>query len=290
VRDPLTIAIYNVALLRVRVFGATFNEPVPFVTERFNALPAIIASARADIVMLQEIYETEHRLRLAIELRRVLPYAAFEPHSSLIRVSDGLMTLSRFPVTRPIFERFTHAPFGEQRLANKGFLTCDVETPNVGILRVVNVHTASGGILGYTVNPKHVHSRGKQIEQLRQRVETFRGDKVLVAGDFNTGPESSPQNYRDLLAAGYLDAYAEAQVRRGPLVTWDPQNPLTIDGPHRNAPAQRVDHAFIPPFCAHLFHVETADVLFDAPTVETATSGPVPPSDHNAVRFRLYRA
>lgn len=284
-----TVLTYNVGLLRVRVLGATFNEPVPCVNERLQALPGVLAASNADVITLQEIYDREHRMWLVHELRKHYPYASFVQDDGLIRVSNGLLTLSRGPQEEPIFERFRHAPFGEQRLANKGFLSCVVQTNSFGFVRIFNVHLASGGILGYTVNPKHVHSRGKQLEQLIRAVRERREEKVLVAGDFNAGPEASPENYRAMLAEGYLDAYAEANVRRGPLVTWDPQNPLSIDGTQRKAPAQRVDHVFIPPFAARTFHVERADIVFDHPTVETQKEGPVTPSDHYGLIVQLYR-
>ncbi|MFZ2804136.1 MAG: endonuclease/exonuclease/phosphatase family protein [Patescibacteria group bacterium] len=284
----LTVLTFNAGLLRVRVLGATLNAPVPFVAERLQALPAALASVNADLVALQEIYEEPHRLWLAQELRHKFPYAAWVQDHGIAQVSNGLMTLSRYPLEAPAFELFANAPFGERHLARKGFLSCVVRTLAFGPVRFFNTHTASGGILGYTVNPLHERLRGKQVAQLNRAAKLRQDEAVLVAGDFNAGPESSPGNYREILADGFLDAYAEAKVRRGPLVTWDPQNPLTIDGPHRNAPAQRVDHVFIPLSSSRLFHVENAHIVLDRPTIET-DGGPVTPSDHYGLLVHLYR-
>lgn len=270
--------------MRISAFGICVNEPTPFVDERLKMMSNALRSTEADIIVLQEIYEDAHKRRLADELADQYPHHTWASDGGWVRFSNGLMLLSRFPIDEMRFTRYFDAPLDEHVLTSKGFLRSRVHTP-FGHIRLFNTHTVAGGI----GHPEHVRCEQARTKQFAQLCDAIREDEdslTLAVGDFNAGPEASPHNYEMLLAYGLIDAYTAADHRSGPLVTWDPQNPLNINGPHKMCPAQRIDHVMLTPGASKKLRVETADVLLHQATVPVRTRA-VTPSDHYAFRVRL---
>ena len=228
---------FNAGLLKM--FGR--SVPTPYVPERLAHLPAEVRSLHADIVLLQEVYGEATRRGVVEALRDVYPYASVPYIRRRFGLANGLMTLSRFPTTSAS-TLFRDAPVDEAWLDSKGLLTTTHALPNGEELHCVNLHTTAGGLFSHPESGKIDFIRALQVEQVLEHQRNL-NSLVLIAGDLNAGPSVSDSNFRQILNAGFVSLH---DFLHGEILepTWDPSNPLNIDGPHKHCPPQRIDHVF----------------------------------------------
>jgi endonuclease/exonuclease/phosphatase family metal-dependent hydrolase len=234
----LRILSLNAGLLQL--FG--YSLPAPFVTERLIALPEQLRKTQCDIVLLQEVYGHSKRNSLAKSLEDIYPFAFYPRMKRCFGLENALMTLSRFPVSGNL-ELFGDAPFDESLFDSKGLLLTRHQISKDLALNIVNLHTTAGGAFRHPEHESIDLIRSRQISQVLRRVR-YLESPLLIAGDLNAGPGVSESNFRQLISGGFLSVHDLMYGETGE-PTWDPQNPLNANGPHRKCPSQRIDHFFV---------------------------------------------
>jgi endonuclease/exonuclease/phosphatase family metal-dependent hydrolase len=277
-----SIVSFNAAVQDVRLLGRSVYRPVEFPAERLRVLPRALLELDADVVCLQELFQRRCQDWLRAALRQVYPHAAGLASAwPGLRLGNELLVLSRFPVSRVRLRRFTAATPEELRFTSRGFLELVVQVPAFGEITLLNIHASAGGAREHPESPVMEDIRARQIAEFLDHGMSHR--RLMVVGDLNAGPQSSIGNYRQVLAAGLVDACAEAGIRG---VTWDPANPLVASGGDAHLPPQRIDHVFLNRELAEQAACASARVVFAERRVQTPR-GALPLSDHYAVRAEL---
>jgi len=271
----LKVITFNAAILDVRILGHSFHRPVNYIDARLDALASALQHSAADLVFLQELFHRDKQDHLCQMLKKQYPYVnGLAPAGWKLRLGNELLTLSRFPLPSGRLVRFNNAPAEELRHTSKGFYHMITELPDLGKVNLINFHMSAGG--------KKEHPESKQMEAIRARqiqqvIEYASGlDKTILAGDLNAGTEISTRNYQQLISAGFYDLFA-AHGSTG--ISWDPANPLVIQGRESQLPAQRIDHIFTDKALFNGLRIVEAKVIFTEHSV-TTDIGKIPLSDH----------
>jgi len=236
------IATLNAGLLRLQLGRWTLFEPVPRVNERIAGLARLLGALDVDVLAMQEVFVRGARTRLVDQLCATFPNAAFADSSSW--VGNGLVTLSRHPIEDSEFQRFDHDFMMVRPFATFGLLRTRVRLPDGPPLQLFNTHLTAGPF-GDPERGRVERMRDRQIRQLLDAADA-QAAPVVLTGDFNAGPDVSTDNYRRFAAAGFVDAFDQAENHGSPLrATWTPENALTHTGPHSSSPPQRIDHVFV---------------------------------------------
>jgi endonuclease/exonuclease/phosphatase family metal-dependent hydrolase len=188
-RAPLSILSYNVALLDVDLFGLIPYTESPGLERRRGALPGLIFSTGADVVLLQEVWLAED----VEEFSRRGEELGYRPFvHERVGHNDGLITFVREDVIAGgSTTELTFDSYGSQ-VSTEYF-------PGPGMARgwlgVRFVHRDIGPVHAYNTHmqafPENWLGRAKQARELGIILRTIAeetGDLVLVAGDFNSGP------------------------------------------------------------------------------------------------------
>lgn len=309
----LKIVTLNAGLLCIRFgWGLWIFEPAPWVEERLRALPGVLSSLDADVIILQETYRPAHKAWIAGQLREIYPYSAYSPRHPLLRlVPDSFLVLSKYPVRDAAFVRFRAARWDEFLLDSKGYMRFDLPGTPCGDLRVASVHTTAG-LATHPENPKVDRVRALQLEQVaRDLAQAPSPWRTLIAGDINCGPgvaeggvpvpdlplaggivvpsqeRVSMNNYRLLQEWGYRDVHATLGLPDE--ATWTPTgNPLN-QGTHAawGCCAQRIDGVWVRP---EELKPLRGGVFLREPCVEVPGGQQVPISDHFGVWVELAKA
>ncbi len=285
----LSLLTYNVGLMRISLFGIRFYQPAAFIEERFAALPDALLSSGADVIALQEAFGSARKEMLAAAMHATYPFAAWLDRTSPIRLSSGLMVLSKWPIAAARYERFADNPIDEAMFTRKGFFEIMIEPADGPRLRLFSFHMTAGGNTAESVAHSTEAIRARQIRQvLDAAAQPFDGATVLL-GDLNAGPGASDVNYRLVLSAGYVDTFAAANggTANGDQLTWDPGQPLVANGPHSNTQPRSIDQVFLPQGDAAGITVEEARIRFTERVVAVEGGARVPVSDHYGVQVRL---
>lgn len=284
----MQVLTFNVGLLDLKMGGFRIAE-VPYRDERLPYIVDALERSGADVVCLQEVFSIQHCELLTNALREVYPHYVRHDNGSRMRLSHGLLTLSKFPVKRSAFVPFATAPRFERFWIRRGALAATMDLgADESPLNIVNVHTTSGGRGGSETTAAD-NFRDMQIGELHAVASALLG-RTLICGDFNAGPEASPKNYHTILSKGYIDAFAllnpeAAGVSRA--VTWDPTNELNDQtGRFAASPPQRVDHVFLNGSAMATLEATETRIEFEAPLVPVAGKT-VTLSDHFGLRVRL---
>ena len=140
----LRILTFNTGLTEIRLFGAALYEDVPHVVARAAHLAPALRGVDADIVLLQELVPQRVKVRLAAELRDLYPHSAGIAEDSRF-YGTGLLTLSRDAMTDASCTSFAQQTLEEGLFGPRGMLACTVRTPDLGPVRVINLHATAGG-------------------------------------------------------------------------------------------------------------------------------------------------
>ena len=273
----LRLLTLNTGLTEIRLFGAALYEDVPHVPVRAAHLAPALREMGADIVLLQELVPQRVKKALAAELRDLYPHSAGIAEDSRF-YGTGLLTLSRHPMEEARCTSFKRQTFEEGLFGPRGMLSCTVRTPELGRIRVVNLHVTAGGAYRQRRRKGTPDLRSAQIgEAIDDAGAPFDGPGIL-AGDFNCDPAAVPALDKQLTAAQFGDAAASTPAVAHPQGTWDPQNPL--NRARAAGPARRVDHIFLRPGGERPVTVASAGIVLDEPMVPLPGSEALPLSDH----------
>lgn len=292
--ETLTVLSYNVGLLRFRVLGITAFSNPPHANERLPHIPNALRSVSADILTIQECYEKSHAKFIRKQLKDIYPHYARVDSGGLIKFHNGLLFLSKYPIVSCSLQAYKKVATVEKHLATKSNLIVEVDIPVLGKVTFVNMHTTAGG----QVDPEHPNTDADREDELRQAVEvcaaaTKAGNRGIILGDLNCGPEASQGNFQYVLDQGYRDTYAEAQAANrlvaGPAFTWDPTNYLNSVGVHKDCPGQRCDHVLLPKEGMEDWQVQRAQILFAEKIADIGGGRMSTLSDHHGLLISLKR-
>lgn len=253
--EPSTLKVlsFNVGLLYIQdpFFGVTLFHNPPYCRERLSSIPAALLEVDADVVLLQECYFERDADFLWRSLQGVYPYKSRQDcPRTWLQLHNGLMVLSKWPVSKERLDKYRDAAWLEKLLGCKSNL---VTTICLGqrLLTFINGHYTAGGERINSDDPGSDLDREKELIQTVELAKAVAaaGEVPLLCGDFNCGPEASTSNYSGILKRGFRDLFVEANgaTTAGPeSFTWCPSNYLNTLGPHAHCPGQRLDHLFLP--------------------------------------------
>jgi len=287
-----TVLTYNVGLLRT--FG---SDLVPVVEARAAAAPAELARFAAEnrpqVILLEEIWSDGYAQAIAKALAP-LGYAAVVPRvHSIIGLNSGLLLLVHAPLT---IVDWTFTPFARttftDSFARKGVLQATLKDESTGVLvALVGTHTVAVDTdNGQPKDKAQIDAIMAQVSQVRAALEARSRAGVIPAlllGDFNVGPGYVDEVYQAILKGGTLTEAGAGLGEAGPIVTWDPQNPLVKNGGYPSEPAAKIDHVFLQNGSRDSWSVLGVRVVLREPAAGLqlvpkgqAAAVPVPLSDH----------
>lgn len=182
--NGLSVLSLNVWGLRIGSWSIARN-----VDDRIRLICRHLQELKPDVVLLQEVWCD----RIAEHLVKTTAYRyySYEPMRRLFkgRLGNGLLMLSRLPITEEHTHAFTTYTCPHEFLANKGFQLAQVESP-CGFMHIVNTHLGAGK------RSVDVVRRMKQLEELLSAVGALpRRNPVVMAGDFNMNENSPEYHY-----------------------------------------------------------------------------------------------
>ena len=151
----LKVLIYNCGMLRLKLFGIsmfTVFENPPYVSERFPHLAKALRESGADVLLLQEVYETKHVLALVEALQDIYPYSNQRNTTFLINFTNGLLMFSKYPIIDAKVVVHKESARLEYVMGSKSMQVAVIESP-LGIMQLINMHTTAGGDMD-PENPK----------------------------------------------------------------------------------------------------------------------------------------
>lgn len=274
----LKILSFNAAILDIRIIGYSVYRPVDFIEQRLSELIRVLRKLDADVVFLQELFHRKYQSALCRALADIYPYTTGQTYLGPgLRLGNELITLSKLPLFKGALMRFTQAPTEELRHTSKGFYFNELDLGKQGTFQLINYHVSAGGKHSHPESTKMETIRAAQIQQILDNITANK--KTLLVGDLNAGPDSSHDNYQQVVDAGFIDTFNEAG---GQGVTWDPQNPLVEAGLESHLPAQRIDHIFIDQNLSSMCEVIHSQIVIDEKPLRTGL-GATPLSDHYGV-------
>lgn len=268
----LRILTFNTGLTEIRLFGAALYEDVPHVVPRAAHLAAALRTLGADLVLLQELVPQRVKTTLAGALGVLYPHRAGVAEDSRF-YGTGLLTLSRHPIEDAACTPFARQTLEEGLFGPRGMVACTVHAPDLGRVRVINLHATAGGAYRQRRRKGAADCRSAQLAEAIAAASAPFDGCVVFAGDFNCTPATAPWVGERLQAAGFADA--AAGLSDG---TWDPDNALNRD--RARGTARRVDHIFVRPGNGRRVPVADARIVLDEPVVPLPGGEPVPLSDH----------
>jgi len=215
----------------------------PHLAERLGATPAALQSCAADIILLQEVFVARDRDFLVAALSDSHPYAHWAPPSPSL-FGNGLLILSRLPLANRSYHSFRHHPFVPRAVWERGFIGADIEMAGGKTVRLVNLHLSPDAPYSAPDDALSRPYRAREINDLIAEAATS-GKPVILAGDFNAGPEICSDDYLRVMRAGHVDAFAQVHGSASQ-PTFDKNNPLVQRGPYGQWPSLRADHVFFP--------------------------------------------
>jgi endonuclease/exonuclease/phosphatase family metal-dependent hydrolase len=251
----LKVLIYNCGMLRLKLFGIsmfTVFENPPYVSERFPHLAKALLESGADVLLLQEVYETKHVLALVESLQEIYPYSNQRNTTFMINFTNGLLMFSKYPIVDAKVVVHKESARLEYVMGSKSMQVAVIESP-LGLMQLINMHTTAGGDMD-PENPKVDSIRESELVEAITESKAFatkhKGMSIIL-GDLNMGPGSSPGNYDFMLGSGYKDGIKESILGVVPreevldFETWDPKNVLNAGGVHAHCAKDRIDHVFL---------------------------------------------
>lgn len=260
----MKLLTFNTGLLEVAVGPVRF-DPVPKLKARIQALPKNIIDTGADVVCLQEVYRQKDSDMLQ-QLRKNYPHIYRSPHKNIMK-NTGLCIMSKYAFR--LVEELDFRASGVEKIVAKGAVKIELtEGPFAGTI-VVNSHFPYGGFTSNSQTNWHtIKKRNQNIEYTHRHVGS-ETQNVLIAGDFNFGPDIAEDNYRNMLSLGYENISNGA-------ITWDVENPLNLMFPL--SVSQSIDHIFLNSHFSSMVKKVSSKRVFDTP-VDTK-KGPLYLSDH----------
>lgn len=124
---PIKILSYNLGLLDYTLLGIVVYSNPPHSQSRIKYIPDAIKNSGADIIALQECYSTEHAAYLTERLLDTFPYIAREDSGSMLQLHNGLIVLSKYPISSFKLDRYKLSSPLEEWFATKSSLSVIIQ-------------------------------------------------------------------------------------------------------------------------------------------------------------------
>ncbi len=294
------VLTYNTGLLRINLPFYTF-EFTQYLEERLSTIPKEITTLNPDIVALQEVFLSEHKNILISKLKKIYPFYYSNFSKRLLWLGDGLLLLSKFPITNSYYSHFKKAPFLEKILVKKGFTKSTIIMPNKLKLGIINTHTTAGGLFHKPESLKAENYRFSEQEEIKYAVTNDKSLPYIILGDFNCSPSVSAINFKHLLNQGWVSTYDSLHSKNKTLLdenkypTWEIENPLNTSSPHSESPNQRIDHIFMSRKANEIYDVVDSTIVLrnpivhiDCPNNKSNHTPKITPSDHYGILTEFY--
>ena len=212
---------------------------------RIKGTAEYLKKLNADIICLQESFDTKHRLFLkdaltdnyymagdTEETRRILFF-------KLLDMSGGLVIFSKFPILESNFvsySRLFNSAAGEV-LARKGFLEAIVKTPK-GKIRILNTHL-------HEETP--LFDQAVRMSQLAKLFGLIRQDNLptILTGDFNEEALMHQEKFSALFDSRGFKHPIKAANAKDVVPTHRPGNPYVDNWMNRTSIPKRYDYILI---------------------------------------------
>lgn len=150
---------------------------------RLGALAQLMEQSDYDVVCLQEVISPRNLAHLQRSAKS-FPQTAHASTFPVVR--GGLITLSRWPITRRHFQPFTPTrPARLEWLLRKGALFTRVQLPS-GFLTVVNTHLSANMDMHWAPSNLYTKAEESELRELAALIGRIDpAEPMVVMGDFN---------------------------------------------------------------------------------------------------------
>lgn len=219
--DSLRILTLNVGLLEIDVPLLRKITLIKGKSIRIQAITYILRQHAHDVILLQEAGLPAQR-QIIENLKDEFPYHV--SHHSRRLFSSNLLILSRIPLSNVTFIPYTSQTYFESWGIQKGMLCASINWNNTDY-HFINTHLVASGTEQRDTSSSALRVRNDQINQIKTYVEKtyLPEDHVVIGGDFNMGPQTSCENYENILGA-FKDCMEH--IHENKRFTWSPKNPL----------------------------------------------------------------
>lgn len=237
--DSLRILTLNVGLLEIDLPLLRKITLIKGKSIRIQAIIHILRQHAHDIILLQEVGLPAQR-QLIESLKDEFPYYA--THRARKLFSSNLLILSKIPLSQQSFIPYTSQTHFESWGIQKGLLCATIHWNDTDY-HIINTHLVASGTEQRDTSKSALRVRNNQINQIKLYIEkTYKPkDHVIIGGDFNMGPQTSKENYQNILET-FKDCMEH--VNEHERITWNPNNPLTRNRVIHD-PAKQIDGFYI---------------------------------------------
>lgn len=177
-QDTLRLLTWNIQML-------PFPVPPHGKGKRAKAIAELLKNEPYDVVVFQEAFKRRSRRILRRELRQAFPHQTdvLNQKTLAVKVSGGVMLLSKHPIDSVHEIRFTHRT-GFDKYARKGALMAELRVKGKPI-QVLGTHLQAFGRDSILI---------AQYKQIRDEILATRGRHGVpqfICGDMNTRPNSA---------------------------------------------------------------------------------------------------
>ena len=273
----LRIVTFNCGLMDIKLAGFTIFSNPPFSQKRVKFIPQQLTKINADIIALQECFNMNYVKYIIDEVKEIYPYSSAFNTETIVKLSNGLIFLSKYPIVSSFFKQYSYNHQIENMIATKGFLSCTINIPNIGLLNFINLHTTSFSDNNIVLN--------YQLKEILKNVNS----KTILLGDFNCGPNINTYDY-ELLVNNYnlIDIIGSLNNYRNlNLYTWDPNTFLSKNGPHSQSSICRIDHIMIHKDLFNYCKISNGKIIFTEEIVTIDNNINSTTSDHFGIFIEL---
>lgn len=309
INSTISILSYNLGLLKVQPFGDdgfTLYENPPYVKERFPHMSKQILTSNADILVLQEVWKESHAKVLVEQLSPSYPHICRRSQSYPWQLHNGLMVLSKFPISNVKLVPHAKSEWTETAFAPRCMLIVEISIPHIGLLCIINMHATAGRFDPESfdeIRETELKEAIEECEKFSSKSKDRHQGRAVIVGDLNMGPEQSKPNYDYMIQNGFVDGVLQAMGMNTKmnanaatevvnpskiLYTWDPTNILNNEGIHNHCPKCRLDHLFLEKdskFCAKKAKVFMEDPFI--PVIHKGKETDITLSDHYGLLMDL---
>jgi endonuclease/exonuclease/phosphatase family metal-dependent hydrolase len=233
--NSLRILTLNIGLLEIDLPLLRKITLIKGKSVRIQAIIYILRQHAHDVILLQEAGLPAQR-QIIESLKDDFPYHV--SHHSYRLFSSNLLILSRIPLSNSAFIPYESQTHFESWGIQKGIL-CATVNWNQNDYHIVNTHLVASGTEQRDTSSSALRVRNDQINQIKSYIEkTFEPhDHVIIGGDFNMGPQTSTENYQNI-----LDTFKDCMehIHEQNRITWSPTNPLARNRVIHD-PAKQID-------------------------------------------------
>jgi len=203
--DTINFMAFNIACLpsvgNLQINGDILRPNTERATEIINVIDQWSANkAEPNIISFEEAFDPSVRTLIKDKLSAYYPYNSGEYGQKLLNAGSGLLMLSQYPILDIQFFPYKNIMFGDETLANKGFIVAKLKYNDNYFITVITTHLESGDALLKDKQSQYgttSYRRGVQMGYIYDQIKTaatvppkgyenLKYLKTFVMGDFNT--------------------------------------------------------------------------------------------------------